>query len=195
MNQEIQNTTRSQTVYSDCSVKDGAAISAWYVSRACFGATRVPVQGNVEAETLAALYALRLSQGPVTVITDAMVVCEMLKMSVDGAAWAGACAKNPALEELRNELDARGASLTFRPGHSTRETPAGLKFCYELSRAVSRQAKAMDLQVGDAVVGQHQAAKSPDGTRVRFAVASPRPHASILRHLRTSVLPELAVAC
>ena len=186
---------KRQEIYSDCSLRSGIAISAWYVDHSHFGAICVDATSSDSAETRAAIQALSHSTGPVNLNTDSANLVRALGLPKDSEGWLRAIAFDPALVTLRNIVAFREVSLVWHPGHG-RKTPAGLKFCDILSRAISRRSESLHLQIGDAL-------STPDrpgdwvslDTNLRMTFTPCTRSSTITHHLERKILPVLATLC
>ena len=181
-------TTTPRVVYSDCSVRAGVAVAAWYIDRKSFGAMCVAASNSNVAETLAALLAINSSTGSVVITTDSRVLCDSINLDPTSKAWAQAITLNPVLPELKRRIEERGASIMWAKGHGT-TTPRGLKFCDILSRAVSRRASYLDLRVGDSIDCAPVHPTPSTTQRVRVPACPSR--TSPLRHLNREIVPNL----
>ena len=181
-------TKTSRVVYSDCSVRAGVAVAAWYIDRKSFGAMCVAASNSNVAETMAALLAINSSTGPVVITTDSQVLCDSINLDPTSEAWSRATALNPVLPELKHLIEERGASIVWAKGHGT-ATPRGLRFCDILSRAISRRAPYLDLRVGDSIDCAPVHTTQTTTQRVRIPACPSR--TSPLRHLNREIVPNL----
>jgi uncharacterized protein with PIN domain len=138
------------TIYADVSVKDQVAVAAWFVDTDNFGAIRLENQSSSFAETRAAAYVLSQvpldHDGPITLVTDNMALVNVLRTE-----RAAVRSKDPHVLDLFRATQQRSVLVEHRYGHGKR-TPAPLKFCDILSRALTRRAQQLDLAVGDAFI-------------------------------------------
>lgn len=181
-------------VYSDCSYRNGVAVSSWWVSPTCFGAACVEAEDSNAAELSAALLALSHCTGPVNLVTDSLTVLHAIKGKGADGSWVHRMESHPDLDllTLRREVESRGVIVSWQPGHGDL-TPLGLKFCDILSRGISRRAEEIKLQVGDLLATPAQPGEWVRASQVRRSDLAPcLTESESIAHLTLHLLPSIS---